>query len=45
MIVSSKFYDYYLAPDIEVVKILVEAGFQTSSNIEDPVEDNFQNWQ
>lgn len=34
----------YLAPEIEVVEVIVEAGFQNSSNVEDPVENETQGW-
>ena len=41
---NSKFYFSYLAPDVEVVEIIVEAGFTASSNVEDPYEDAEQGW-
>jgi hypothetical protein len=41
---NSKFFDYYLKPTIEVVEVIVEAGFNVSSNIEDPLENPTQNW-
>ena len=41
---DSKFYFPYLAPDVEVVTVVVEAGFTASSNVEDPYEDAEQGW-
>lgn len=42
---NKKFYAYYLAPEVEVVEAVVEAGFQTSNpNVEDPFEDSTQDW-
>ena len=42
---NKKFYAYYLAPEVEVVEAVVEAGFQTSNpNVEDPEEDETQGW-
>ena len=41
---ETKFYDFYLAPSIEVVEAQVEAGFAESENLEDPVEDEIQGW-
>ena len=32
----------YLSPDIDVVEVLVEAGF--SNSIEDPIENPDQDW-
>ena len=34
----------YLAPDVEVVEIIVEAGFTASSNVEDPEIGEEQGW-
>ena len=34
----------YLAPDVEVVTIAVEAGFSASSNVEDPEIGEEQGW-
>jgi hypothetical protein len=34
----------YIAPQIEVVEAIVEAGFATSSNVEDPIENGTQGW-
>ena len=39
---NSKFYLPYLAPDVEVVTIAVEAGFANS--MEDPDENPEQPW-
>ena len=39
---DSKFYLPYLAPDVEVVTIAVEAGF--ASSMEDPNENPEQPW-
>ena len=39
---DSKFYFPYLAPDVEVLSIAVEAGFANS--MEDPYEDAEQEW-
>ena len=41
---NSKFYFSYLAPDVEVVEIIVEAGFTASSNVEDPTIGDEQDW-
>ena len=41
---DTKFYFPYLAPDVEVVTISVEAGFSASSNIEDPEIGDEQEW-
>lgn len=40
---NTKFYAGYLAPEVEVVEAVVEAGFQ-ESNLEDPVVDDTQSW-
>jgi hypothetical protein len=40
---NTKFYAGYLAPEIEVVEAVVEAGFQ-ESNLEDPIVDETQSW-
>ena len=34
----------YLAPDVEVVTIVVELGFSASSNVEDPTIGDEQDW-
>ena len=34
----------YLAPEVEVIMIAVEQCFATSSNFEDPVENEEQDW-
>ena len=39
---DSKFFYPYLAPDVEVLSIAVEAGFANS--MEDPYEDAEQEW-
>ena len=41
---NSKFYFPYLAPDVEVMTVVVEQGFAASSNVEDPYEDAEQEW-
>ena len=41
---ETKFYNFYIAPTIEVVEAAVEAGFAESENLEDPVEDEIQGW-
>ncbi len=41
---KTKFYEKYVAPDLEVVSISVEAGFEVSSNMEDPWEDSTEEW-
>ncbi len=41
---SQKFYKFYLAPAVEVIEISVELGFQGSSNVEDPKEDETLGW-
>lgn len=33
----------YLSPDVEVVQLFVEAGFD-QTNLEDPIENEIQNW-
>ena len=44
---ETKFYDFYLAPSVEVVEAQVEAGFaySTDSNLEDPKVDDLQHWE
>jgi hypothetical protein len=34
----------YLTPEIEVVEVAIEMGFEGSSNVEDPMEDPTQRW-
>jgi hypothetical protein len=34
----------YLAPEVEVAMIAVEQGFVASSNVEDPFENEEQDW-
>ena len=43
---ETKFYNFYIAPSIEVVEAAVEAGFSSSdpSNVEDPEIDEIQGW-
>ena len=41
---ETKFYNFYLAPSVEVVEAQVEVGFAESENLEDPVEDETQGW-
>ena len=40
---NTKFYESYLAPEVEIVEAVVEAGFQ-ESNLEDPIVDETQSW-
>lgn len=39
-----KNWELYAAPEIEIVDIAVEHGFEASSMIEDPVENPTQEW-
>lgn len=41
---TTHFHNEYIAPDIEVVDIAVEAGFESSSIVEDPEEDDVEMW-
>ena len=41
---DSKLFFPYLAPDVEVVSIAVEQGFAASSNVEDPIIGDEQEW-
>lgn len=41
---ANKLLTGYIAPQIEVVEAIVEAGFATSSNVEDPIENGTQDW-
>ena len=41
---NNKLITSYIAPEIEVVEAIVEVGFATSSNVEDPVENGTQGW-
>ena len=41
---NNKLITSYLAPEIEVIEAIVEVGFATSSNVEDPVENGTQGW-
>lgn len=42
MLTDNKFA--YLAPEVEVVMIAVEQCFAASSNVEDPIENEEQDW-
>lgn len=41
---TNKLITSYIAPNIEVEEAIVEFGFQGSSNIENPIEDETQGW-
>jgi hypothetical protein len=41
---KTKFYEEYEAPNIEIIAIAVEAGFEASSDMEDPWEDDTEMW-
>lgn len=41
---TNKLTTSYIMPNIEVVEAIIEVGFQGSSNIEDPIEDETQGW-
>lgn len=34
----------YQAPQLEVIETIVELGFTSSSNVEDPIEDGVEGW-
>lgn len=34
----------YLSPEVEVIMIAIEQCFATSSNVEDPIENEEQDW-